>query len=98
MVKYYGVYSNKSRGLRKKEEDIQKSNECNDISEIDAEINKLMFSKMKRKKFNTTSSLPISLGCAITGIPSAFFIILIASSGKNPSKSIYAGLSLQKYL
>ena len=55
MVKYYGYYSNKSRGMRKKDEEIQKPNEpneCNDISEIDAEINKLMFSNMKRKKFN----------------------------------------------
>ena len=38
--------------MRKKDEEIQKPNECNDISEIDAEINKLMFSNMKRKKFN----------------------------------------------
>jgi len=37
--------------MRKKDEEIQKPNECNecnDISEIDAEINKLMFSNMKR--------------------------------------------------
>jgi hypothetical protein len=55
MVKYYGHYSNKSRGLRKKEEHIHKSsecNECNETNDIDAEINKLMFSNMKRKKFN----------------------------------------------
>jgi hypothetical protein len=31
MVKYYGYYSNKSRGMRKKDEEIQKPNECNDI-------------------------------------------------------------------
>jgi hypothetical protein len=51
MIKYYGVYSNKSRGLRKKEEEKQKP-KGNDISEIDSEINKLIFSNMKRKKFN----------------------------------------------
>lgn len=28
MVKYYGYYSNKSRGMRKKDEEIQKPNEC----------------------------------------------------------------------
>jgi hypothetical protein len=32
MVKYYGYYSNKSRGLRKKEEEMQKSDECNGSS------------------------------------------------------------------
>ena len=52
MVKYYGYYSNKSRGLRKKEEEMQKSDECNGSSEIDAEIINPMFSNMKRKKFN----------------------------------------------
>jgi hypothetical protein len=56
MVKYYRYYSNKSRGLRKKEEEMQKSDECNGSSEIDAEIINPMFSNRSSIKVGPGSS------------------------------------------
>jgi hypothetical protein len=54
MVKYYGYYSNKSRGLRKKakNEEMINNESCNDTNEMDCDVIKLMFSNLKRKKFN----------------------------------------------